>query len=71
MSKWRNNKQNDIPKAGVSSCSSINTLPDKNCPGKYNKEVLSNNIKNFNSFFDMFLFIQTPNNVLNIKHLTI
>lgn len=42
-----------LPKACVSSLSSTNTLPLKNCPGKYNRLVLSKSMTNFSSFLDM------------------
>lgn len=47
------------PRAGVSSCSSINTLPDRNWPGKYNNDVLSNRIRNFNNFLGIFVRYET------------
>lgn len=34
----------------MSSCSSMRTLPDRNWPGKYSKDVLSKRMRNFNSF---------------------
>lgn len=43
-----------LPSAGVSSCSSIRTLPDRNCPGKYSRDVLSNKMRNFKSFLGIF-----------------
>lgn len=44
---------NYLPKACVSSLSSTNTLPLKNCPGKYKRLVLSKSMTNFSSFLDM------------------
>lgn len=37
----------------MSSLSSTNTLPLKNCPGKYNRLVLSKSMTNFSSFLDI------------------
>lgn len=42
--------KNNLPRAGVSSSNSTNTLPLKNCPGKYRRFVLSKRIKNLRSF---------------------
>ena len=43
-----------LPKTGISSSTSSITRPDKNCPGKNKRFELSNKMRNFINFRDIF-----------------